>query len=114
MDPQQTLNIAGIEITNHNYDDAMEYLDSYREWRDRGGFEPINGDKQYDRMMQRIATAAHLRIISMSRREIEDVLRSVDIECGDDESINMLRLALSENVKDGTIRFDRLPDTYHA
>ena len=40
MDPNTTLTAVVTAISNHDLSDALTYLDYYRDWRKRGGFEP--------------------------------------------------------------------------
>ncbi len=42
MDPKETLRLAEQAIYDGEYEDATEHLNNYREWRERGGFEPCN------------------------------------------------------------------------
>ena len=40
MDPTATLRLAMEAIENGEYEEAHEHLEAYREWRNKGGFEP--------------------------------------------------------------------------
>lgn len=51
MDPQACLQAAESAVvqaeanpTLDNIEEAQEHLSNYRQWRDRGGFEPDEGD----------------------------------------------------------------------
>ncbi len=53
---------------------------------------------------------ARERIQQATRREIEDLLEGVSVQCYDSETTDELRDALIANVEDGTISPDSLPE----
>jgi hypothetical protein len=44
MDPQSALDAARAALAAGKFTEAKEFLRNYLEWRQRGGFEPANGD----------------------------------------------------------------------
>lgn len=58
MDPQATLALAQRMITSGRWNEAIEVLDYYHDWRARGGFEPYAGaDKDAETMTAQARTA---------------------------------------------------------
>jgi hypothetical protein len=47
MDPEKTLEMAEFELNNGgSLSVIFHYLDTYWNWRQSNGFEPINGDNR--------------------------------------------------------------------
>lgn len=44
MDPRETLKAALRALAADDFEGCRDYLSYYRQWRDRGGFEPTHGD----------------------------------------------------------------------
>lgn len=65
MDPKATLHAADEELLDGSPGEARRFLDSYRGWRARGGFEPkdlgrrgrpgVSGDQYYAALVARFA-----------------------------------------------------------
>lgn len=55
MDPKETLKElrAAIEVGNYGY--AVECLSNYAVWRIKGGFEPVTGDAEFQRLAVKLA-----------------------------------------------------------
>jgi hypothetical protein len=64
MDPQTALDEARKALARADYRHAAEYLQSYLEWRERGGFEPHNGDA----LWKELARQCQANIQSISTR----------------------------------------------
>lgn len=73
MDPIQVLIDADQHISDMNYLLALQTLQTYAEWRFKGGFEPhaqamfdrgmnkVDGDREYSRQMTRAITGINER-----------------------------------------------------
>ena len=69
MDGKRCLCLAAESIRCNDHDGVLEYLGKYRDWRKRGGFEPVLHDHELDGAMlaseggiQGDRVAQHLRI----------------------------------------------------
>ncbi len=58
MDPEETLKAALRALAGEDYAGCLDYLIYYREWRDAGGFMPLNGDR-------RAKLIDHVRMLSV-------------------------------------------------
>ena len=54
MDPQAALDGAERALQAGELANAQQFLNNYREWRSRGGFEPAGGDAQFDALSKRM------------------------------------------------------------
>lgn len=52
MDPEAALAQALDRLTYKDFEECSEFLENYREWRRRGGFEAENGDARHDRILR--------------------------------------------------------------
>lgn len=55
MDPNETLNGALRALANGDIVGCTEYLVYYREWREKGGFQPPRGDERF-RLIEQLRT----------------------------------------------------------
>ncbi len=73
-------------------------------------FNDILEDADGDGYTRPLSRDANEKIAKLDRRQIEDALTAVSIQCNDSESTEELREALRANVLDGTISPDDLPE----
>jgi hypothetical protein len=52
MDPNACLDAASYALRCGDTEECLDYLDEYRTWRLKGGFEPLGGD-EHERYMRR-------------------------------------------------------------
>lgn len=55
MDPLATLKRLKAAIDERNYAEAVAALNDYYQWRVKGGYEPLMGDMEADRMANILA-----------------------------------------------------------
>lgn len=97
MDPEETLRQAAHLLYTQDVMDLAVYLEAYREWRAKGGFEPVDGDKRYASILESVGEplASRSRFVAKLRNLLMPI-REVVSDGGADERSVDARSALQE------------------
>lgn len=77
MDPKATLDRAKAAIESEDWDEARDALHDYREWRERGGFEPPRGDARHRELARIVSNLSSYQFSTYMRKRKRNPVRGM-------------------------------------